>query len=115
MLTDDEKRELITEARSETCGKRYTAKEAKSLALALADALEGTRTEPEWRTVVLGREEATDSDSNWQVTAWTPAEVDEARIRFPRSEYKLARMALDEEEVVNDDGERANNGDESRQ
>lgn len=108
-MTDDEKLELVRSARTiEVClddsvHDSGATMVAKKLLRRLADALEGTLTEPEWRTVVLGREEATDSDSNWQVTAWMPEEIDEARTSFPRSEYKLARMALDEGEVVTDD------------
>ena len=66
---------------------------------AMLDVLEGTLTEPEWRGVVLGRGNATDVDANWQLTVWDPTEIETARREFPKSEYKLARMILDESEV----------------
>ena len=37
--------DLVAEARSETCAKRYTAQEAKSLALGLAAEVEALRAE----------------------------------------------------------------------
>ena len=97
-MTDDEKRELIAEARrlEEDYGDNY---EVMCHMSSLADALEGTLTEPEWGGVVLGRENATDEYANWQLTVWDPTEIETARREFPKSEYKLARMILDESEV----------------
>ena len=110
MLTDDEKRELIANARRQLKAddlerNRYGESNAYSrgigyqLVARLADALEGTLTEPEWRGVVLGRENGTDEDANWQLTVWDPTEIETARREFPKSEYKLARMILDENGV----------------
>ena len=101
-MTDDEKRELIAEARRtlfEDSEIGYEDTKEGDLIYRLADALEGTLTEPEWRGVVLGRENATDVDANWQLAVWDPTEIETARREFPKSEYKLARMILDESEV----------------